>query len=52
MAEKIQIHRRNIEARIEGLKEWKTPEKNKEDLVLFKAPLNCSTSAQLLIRAI
>ena len=26
MAEKIQIHKRNIGARLESLKEWKTPE--------------------------
>jgi integrase/recombinase XerD len=35
MAEKIHIHKRNIKARLESLKEWKTSEKNKEDLVLF-----------------
>ncbi|MBT4376060.1 site-specific integrase [archaeon] len=35
MTEKIQIHKRNIKARLESLKEWKTPEENKEDLILF-----------------
>ena len=35
MTEKIQIHKRNLKARLESLKGWKTPEKNKEDLILF-----------------
>ena len=35
MAEKIQIHKRNIGARLESLKTWKIPEKNKEDLKIF-----------------
>ena len=35
MAEKIQIHKRNVEARLESLKEWETPEENKTDIVQF-----------------
>jgi integrase len=35
MAEKIQIHKRNVGARLESLKEWKTPEENKTDIVQF-----------------
>ncbi len=35
MAEKINIHNRNVEARLESLKDWETPEENKIDLVQF-----------------
>lgn len=35
MAEKISIHNRNIEARLKSLKDWKTAEENKEDIVKF-----------------
>ena len=34
MAEKIQIHKRNIGARLESLKTWKTPEENKKDILI------------------
>ena len=35
MTEKIQIHKRNLKARLESLKEWKTPEENKKDILIF-----------------
>jgi integrase len=35
MAEKIDIHKRNIEARLEKLKEWKVAEEDKQDLLRF-----------------
>lgn len=35
MAEKISIHKRNVEARLKSLKDWKTAEENKEDVVEF-----------------
>jgi integrase len=35
MAEKIQIHKRNTKARLESLKEWKTPKENKKDILIF-----------------
>jgi len=35
MAEKISIHKRNVEARLKSLKDWKTAEENKEDIVKF-----------------
>ncbi len=35
MAEKILMHNRNIEARLKSLKDWKTAEENKDDIVKF-----------------
>ena len=35
MAEKINIHKRNIEARLKSLENWETPEENKGDIVEF-----------------
>jgi hypothetical protein len=32
MAEKISIHKRNVEARLKSLKDWKTAEENKENI--------------------
>ena len=35
MAEKISIHKRNVKARLKSLKDWKTAEENKENIVQF-----------------
>ena len=35
MAEKINIHKRNVEARLKSLENWRTPEENRKDLIEF-----------------
>jgi len=33
MVEKIQIHKRNVEARLKTLQNWEIPEENKKDII-------------------
>jgi len=40
MYQKIPIHKRNIEARLKSLREWKIVEEDKQDLLLFLKDLS------------
>lgn len=40
MAEKIEIHKRNIESRLESLKKWEVAEEDKQDLLQFLEDLS------------